>query len=399
MPVHSLFLPLLVLLTAPLSFLVIGRIVFGANPSARRLGVWTGMLLMLLLAFFVILRWTNPAASENADSSGNIQVDETKILPGLFAIDLSDRDLLRWDGSTSLRPLADLIVSRLTGISGDEMAVSEVEFWPRHPFSKTHDAIVNLIEGRRDLVFSARKPSEDEWELARELGVKLVYTPFARDAFVFLVHQNNPVHDLGRDQVRAVYEGRLTSWSEAIGRTVRIDPPPSVGYKDWPGNYSPQEIVTDEILPLVRNRNSGSEELMRELVMGDSLVRAKSAQVVELMSEIFNVLEGSANAIGYSLLYFEKYLAPKTYVRHLSIDGIAPSRETVSSGAYPYVYDCYLIHRESPGEKTEHFIRWLLGPEGRETVSDCGYVPGPGITNGALHQAFFQHEQARTSKL
>lgn len=301
---------------------------------------------------------------------------ETKTLPNLSKIGLSDWELLRWDGSTSLRPLADLIVSRLTGVPVEHMANSEIEFWPRHKFSKTHDSIVNVIEGRRDLAFSARKPSEDESKLADELGVKLICTPFARDAFVFLVHPNNPVENLSREQVRAIYEGRLTSWSDAAGQEVRIDPPPGVNHHDWDSDYTSQKGPTDAILPLVRNRNSGSEELMRELVMNDTLVRAKSSHVVKSMAGTFNALEGNAHAIGYSLLYFERHLAPKTPVRLLSVDGVPPSPETVASGAYPYTYECFLIHRESPGENTEQFVRWLLEPEGRKTIIESGYVSG-----------------------
>ena len=372
MPVHLLLPTLAVLLAAAPMFHWIGRTFFGPKWNDRRTPALVGALFLCLLVFHAVAWCFRSAVGFN---ERNIAAPKTETPPELAQIGLTDLDVIRWDGSTSMRPPADRIVSHLTGVPVGEMPFSEVEFWSRHKFSKTHDSIVNVIEGRRDLAFSARKPSEDEWALAGELNVKLVCTPFARDAFIFLVHRNNPVQNLSQQQIRDIYTGRLISWSEVADREIRIAPPEEVDHQDGDSGYTSQRGSTDKILPLVRNRNSGSEELMRERVMRDIPIRAEGAHVVKTMSGIFNALEGNANAVGYSLLYFEKHLAPKSYARILSVDGVMPSRETVSSGAYPYTYECYLIHRESPGIKTERFVHWILQPEGRQAVSESGYVP------------------------
>src|SRR5438128_6649997 len=47
--------------------------------------------------------------------------------------------------------------------------------------SSTHDAYINLIEGKCDLNLTARPPSDDESTLARNKGIKIELRPIARD--------------------------------------------------------------------------------------------------------------------------------------------------------------------------------------------------------------------------
>lgn len=80
---------------------------------------------------------------------------------------------------------------------------------------------------------------------AEESGVTLLYTPFAREAFVFIVNADNPVNSLTEQQVRDIFSGAITNW-----RTV--------GGND-------QEIQTWQ-----RPEDSGSQTVMQSQVMKKS---------------------------------------------------------------------------------------------------------------------------------
>lgn len=67
--------------------------------------------------------------------------------------------------------------------------------------------------------------------------------PFATDALVFLVNQSNPVDSLTADQVRDIYTGKITNWSQVGGDDVGI-------------------------VPFQRNAGAGSQGAMERLVMG-----------------------------------------------------------------------------------------------------------------------------------
>lgn len=51
---------------------------------------------------------------------------------------------------------------------------------------------------------------------AEKSGVTLLYTPFAREAFVFIVNADNPVNSLTEQQVRDIFSGAITNW-RAVG--------------------------------------------------------------------------------------------------------------------------------------------------------------------------------------
>jgi hypothetical protein len=115
--------------------------------------------------------------------------------------------------------------------------------------SSTHQSYVNLIEGRSALGLLARRPSADELALAGTKNVELDIRPVALDAFVFLVNRENKVRDLTHEQIRRIYTRKITRWDE-------------VGGAEMP------------ITAFQRDRNSGSQELMRELVMKDLVFAA-----------------------------------------------------------------------------------------------------------------------------
>ena len=319
-----------------------------------------------------------------AEEFGAAYVAET---PQLEALELTGMEIARWDGSTSLEPVAKKIIQHLYLYKTEEQKNAEDEFrygfrslfgdsgtktgrfgitpgdrklraevsWKRMDdlhFSTTHGAVMNVIEGRRDLCFSARIPSENELAAAEKLGVKLVCTPFARDAFVFVQNRHNPVRNLTQEEIRGIYSGIITSWKDVGG-------------------------FGGEIIPLTRERDSGSEELMRELVMKGIPIRKEMMEhEVHSMMGIFDNLERNLAAIGYTVQYYEHYLAKSPFARTISVDGVAPTPETISSGAYPYVYQCVLIHRENPAPAVKRFAEWLISEEGQAVVRESGYVGG-----------------------
>lgn len=59
---------------------------------------------------------------------------------------------------------------------------------------------------------------------AEKSGVTLLYTPFAREAFVFIVNADNPVNSLTEQQVRDIFSGAITNWRAVGGDDQRSRP-------------------------------------------------------------------------------------------------------------------------------------------------------------------------------
>ncbi|HUJ09981.1 MAG TPA: substrate-binding domain-containing protein [Verrucomicrobiae bacterium] len=223
--------------------------------------------------------------------------------------------------------------------------------------SSTHDAYVNLIEGRCDLNLTARAMSADETRLAEDKGVKIELQPIARDALVFIVNQNNTVRSLTRQQIQGIYTEEIQKWDE-VGGDAR------------------------PIRALWRDRNSGSRELFDALVTKDQrpIPEPKDKWVgmfSNSMSGPFNRVTQDPQSLGYSVYYYEHYMALSPYTRMVAIEGVEPTPETIASGKYPYVTEVYAAYRTDESSKSPamKLLAWLVSPEGQAVVRESGYVP------------------------
>ncbi len=246
----------------------------------------------------------------------------------------------------SLKPLEKIISqSRLVGIVDKFLVGNE----------STHQAYLNLLEGTSGFGLLARKPNTEEVELARKLNVELEVVPCARDAFVFIVAQDGPVTELSTAQIKAIYTGTAKSW-DTVGGSRNA-----------------------KIYPYRRPKNSGSEELMRQLVMIETPLSEKvsSDLVGRLMSSVFLNLTQNKDGIAYSVRYYEHYMAGSAGTRTIKVNGVAPTEETIANGTYPYIANVYaVICREaSPDSGPRKLLQWLLTDEGQAVVKQSGYVP------------------------
>lgn len=215
----------------------------------------------------------------------------------------------------------------------------------------THAAYINLIEGNTDLILVAREPSLDELEAGGDAGVALDIRPVALDAFVFLVHVDNPVESLTLEQVRDIYAGRITNWSQVGG-------------------------LEAEIHTYQRNSNSGSQELMEKLVMrGETMLDSPDMILMSMMGP-FSAVRDDPLGVGYSVFFYAKNIFPDENVRMLPIAGVEPTSETIANQAYPLITEVFVVMREdTPSTHPARILRdWLLIEAGQVAVKSSGYV-------------------------
>lgn len=258
-----------------------------------------------------------------------------------------------FESDDSRRVIASAAVEMMEGRSPD-VALSE-RINRAVQSHGTDRAYVNLVKNDADLILVARRPSEDESKLAATSSVQLDVRPVALDAFVFLLNGKNPVSSLTVEQIRDIYSGRITSWK-------------AVGGPDAP------------IRPYQRTRNSGSQELMRTLVMKDrAMIPAPDLLTGALMSSPFLAIDKDVHGIGYSVYYYHEFMAPRGDVKACAIDGVLPTSETIRARRYPFVTEVLaVIRRDMPAGAPARRLRdWLLEPAGQRVVEESGYVPIP----------------------
>ncbi len=236
--------------------------------------------------------------------------------------------------------------------------------------SATNGAYERLTDGACDVIFCAQ-PSKAQLALAAEKGVSLALTPIAREAFVFIANRNNPVDSLTIQQIRDIYQKRITNW-RAVGG-------PNLG-----------------ITPFQRPEDSGSQAIMRAAVMqGEPLPEPLREEYATGIGGFFSQVAGYrdlAGAIGYSFRFFVEQMEPDARVKTLRVDGVSPSAENVKSGAYPFTVDLYAVTAGTASPNARKLIDWILSPEGQAFAEQCGYVPLTSRSSGDSkgHDALWQ---------
>ena len=203
-------------------------------------------------------------------------------------------------------------------------------------YTNTRGAYKDIVDGNADIIICAQ-PSDEQLAYAKEKGVELELVPIGSDAFVFIVNANNPVSDITIDQIKGIYSGKITNWRELGGKNVPI-------------------------AAMRRNKNSGSQTAL-EKIMGDTPIKPD-----------YTALFGSP--IGFSFRYYVTGMLAEGGVKILTINGVAPTTETLADGTYPVSGNLYAVYRK--GETNENVYKavdFMLSPEGQKIVEKSGYIP------------------------
>jgi phosphate transport system substrate-binding protein len=262
----------------------------------------------------------------------------------------------RLDGATALYPVYAAFVQAVYPRDGDYNPHSgDVRC------SKTGAAYDRLIRGETDIIFVAR-PSKAHLEQARQMHVELRLTPIGREAFVFFVNQRNPVQGLTTRQILDIYSGEITDW-HAVG-----------------GLHQP-------IRAFQRPENSGSQTMLQHLMEGRTLMKAPSEDVVGGMGGIIARTanyRNYPNAIGYTFLYFATGMIGNGAIRLLEVDGIAPTRETIRDGTYPFSTELYAVTAGSRNPNVPVFMEWIRSPQGQALLEKTGYTSVQAIADRSI---------------
>lgn len=249
------------------------------------------------------------------------------------------------DGSTATIPLAIGLIQKITGCT-------EAQAEESIAFNTTDASYYALSEGTSELllVYAPSQPTIDELDVFNTMDVREI----GLDALVFIVNEDNPVNSLTGDQIRDIYSGKITNWSE-------------VGGEDLP------------IVAFQRPELSGSQTLMLNLMMKDTAMTEPTTETIssgmaDLIEDV-SAYDNSANAIGYSVFYYAQNMYAQPGLKFIAVDGVMPSNETINSREYGYINAFYGVLPLDPNPLAEAMLEWLLTDEGQKLLLDCDYVP------------------------
>lgn len=237
-------------------------------------------------------------------------------------------------GSTTVLPIAEIAAEGYESSTGVHVLVSGLG---------SSAGIEAAINGTANIASSSRGLTASESQSG------LVPTVIAHDGIAVIVNDSNPIDNVTLDQLRSIYAGEITNWSELGG--------------------------PDLVIQLVnRDEASGTREAFRTIVMGDAAFD-RAAAVLPGTGQVRDVVSRTPGAIGYISIGFVSSDYTTTTVKSLSVDGIDANEATVEAGTYPISRDLYFFTLGEPTGVAADFIDYVVSDEMSQTIRDAGYIP------------------------
>ncbi len=206
------------------------------------------------------------------------------------------------------------------------------------------NGIAALIDGTTDIADASRFIKQSEVENAVNNGYYPVPHRVAMDGIAVVINPANPVESLTLDEIKQIYTGEITNWSELGGND-------------------------EEIVVISRDSSSGTFEVFGEIALqGERLT--PNALLQASNGAISSVVSDTEGAIGYvGLGYLDDTL------KAVKVNGVAPSNSTVASGEFPIARPLFMFTDGWPEGLTLRFINFVLSQEGQKVVEEQGFVP------------------------
>jgi phosphate transport system substrate-binding protein len=201
-----------------------------------------------------------------------------------------------------------------------------------------------LLEGATDIGTSDREIKPEEAQAFAKRGMELSRWNAANDMVVIAVHAKNPIGNLTKKQIEAIFTGDVTNWSDVGGPSAPIS------------------VYT-------RNTASGSYKDFQRLAMSGRPYAGKSVKMLGS-----NTPQQSVSRDEHGISYIGLAYARASGIKALKIDGQAATFQNVHT--YPYVRHLYYFAPKSSSGTVTGFLDWAThSAEARMLISKVGFVP------------------------
>ena len=203
--------------------------------------------------------------------------------------------------------------------------------------------IASLIDDTCNNADASRPIIDKEVATAKEKGINPATNIVARDAIAVAVHPSNGIDGLTLGQIKAIYTGEISSWSELGG--------------------SDQSIVV-----ISRDSASGTFETFNEFALDGKKFRP-DALLQASNSAVANTAANTPGTIGYIGL---GYVSGK--VKAISVDNVMPSKETINSGEYSLARTLFMYTNGEPKGAVKKYLDFVISEEGKKLVEENSFI-------------------------
>lgn len=229
-----------------------------------------------------------------------------------------------------------------------------------------------LIDGQLSFAQSSRPLTDQEFEAAQKQSLSLKAIPVATEGLAVAVHPQLPIDGLTLDQLKRIYLGQITNWSQVGGPNLAI-------------------------VPFSRGTEGGTVEFFVETVLGGSPL-SNRVEVVSTTTAALRQVTATPGAIYYASA---PEIVGQCTVKPLSVGRQSgaltppyrepfipleacpgqrnqPNTQAFLQGQYPLTRRLFIIVRAdgSPDQQAgEAYAQLLLTSQGQQLLEQSGFVP------------------------
>jgi phosphate transport system substrate-binding protein len=274
---------------------------------------------------------SSPQTTPPILTSSNLNLDTSLPNPNILGI----------DGSTAMVALIKALRNDFSQVNPNIPTSYGV---PDGSPTGSNQGLKNLIDGSVSIVATSRSLKAAE----AQAGIQLV--PIAKDSIALVVGINNPFKgNLTKDQVRDIYLGKITNWSQ-------------VG-----GTNQPIKVINRAI-------TSGTREAFQDIVLlGQGFAPDSPNFITWKQDETTAILRDLGdNGISYATV---SQVEKQEIVRIIAIDGVLPTdTNAVKAGKYPINRSLFLGVKKTTSPVSKQFIEFALSAQGQQIVQRLGFV-------------------------
>lgn len=220
--------------------------------------------------------------------------------------------------------------------------------------SGTEQGIESLINGEIQVANASRPMTQEEIARAWDNSVNPIEVIVAHDAVAIVTNLKLGIDSLSTDEVRNIFSGKITNWSEVGGPNLPIK---VIGRKD----------------------GSGTRRFFKERIAQDGYT--KNIREFETSMEILSEVKKNRGAIGYvGVGYVMDHKGKPAgdiwgmYIYSGEMPSISPyERSKVRAGMYVLSRPLYQYFDGMPTGKMMDFLQFELSKQGQELIEDYGY--------------------------
>ncbi len=238
---------------------------------------------------------------------------------------------LQLAGSTTVQPLAEVLAEAFLADNPD--VTIEVQG------GGSSVGVTSAGENTVDIGMASRNVKDSEFETFADLQVITI----AYDGIAIVTNPDLELSSLSIDQVKAIFAGEITNYSEVGGPDA-------------------------EIVVVSREEGSGTRAAFEELVMaaGESeAVITENAILQQSNGQVRTTVSTTPDTIAYLSFGFLD-----ESVNVVAIDGVAPTVANVKNSTYTIFRPLNMLTNGEPGELAQAFLDYILSAAGQEIVAE-----------------------------